>query len=335
MAMRLMIMPSARTKFLKHENMKLILKLLIVLAAFMVVGNYFVYSFMHAVKLILMIYLSVIVTREVEILFYSFDKEIDRGQAKELIEKSYYIHTALIYALIVPVGTPLWLVVIGAVMATFLGKLMFGGYHHMVFHSSLVGYLFVTLGWTGLAVDHVFINSFFNNVLKFLFDNDFFNVTLGVNGLFEQGLIENIYMYALGGLILLMFVFLVVKKALNYIAPVSFLGTFLVLSFIVGTVNGFGDLFAVEQLFTGVLLLVVVFVVSNPITTPIPTVGKVIYGILAAVLTVFIRLGGTYTEGVVFGVLFMSMLTPMLNVELGKKKKLPKKDPVPQKKVVE
>lgn len=332
MAMKLMIMPSARTKFLKHENMQLILKLLIVLAVFMVIGNYFVYSFMHAVKLILMIYLSVLVTREVEILFYTFDKDIDRGQAKELIEKSYYIHTALIYALIVPVGTPLWLVVIGAVMATFLGKLMFGGYHHMVFHSSLVGYLFVTLGWTGLAVDHVFINSFFNNILKFLFDNDFFNVTIGVNQLFTQTSIESIYMYSLGGLILLMFAYLIYKKAINYIAPISFLGMFLVLSFVVGIWNGFESLFAVEQLFTGILLLVVVFVVSNPITTPIPTAGKVIYGLLAAVLTVFIRLGGTYSEGVVFGVLFMSMLTPMLNVELGKKK-VPKKDPTPVKAV--
>jgi len=332
MAMKLMIMPSARTKFLKHENMQLILKLLIVLAVFMVIGNYFVYSFMHAVKLILMIYLSVLVTREVEILFYTFDKDIDRGQAKELIEKSYYIHTALIYALIVPVGTPLWLVVIGAVMATFLGKLMFGGYHHMVFHSSLVGYLFVTLGWTGLAVDHVFINSFFNNILKFLFDNDFFNVTIGVNQLFTQTSIESIYMYSLGGLILLMFAYLIYNKAINYIAPISFLGMFLVLSFVVGIWNGFESLFAVEQLFTGILLLVVVFVVSNPITTPIPTAGKVIYGLLAAVLTVFIRLGGTYSEGVVFGVLFMSMLTPMLNVELGKKK-VPKKDPTPVKAV--
>jgi len=153
MAKKLMIFPSARSRYLSDKGMKIMYNTLLVLAALMVLQNWYLYSFMHGIKLILMVVLSIIVTREVEILFYSHDKDIDRSQSKELIAKSYPEVTALLFALLLPVGTPLWLTVIGAALATLIGKLIFGGFHHMVFHTSLVGFLFVTLGWTGLSVN--------------------------------------------------------------------------------------------------------------------------------------------------------------------------------------
>ena len=58
-----------------------------------------------------------------------------------------------------------------------------------------------------------------------------------------------------------------------------------------------------------------------------PLKGKIIYGVIAGALAMFIRNGIKYEEGIIFGVLFMSMLTPMINQELKKKpvKKTPPK----------
>jgi electron transport complex protein RnfD len=347
MARKLMIMPSARSRYVKDDNMKLILLSLIVVAVFMVISNSWMFSFMHAAKQVTMIVLSVIVTREVEIFFYTLDKGIDRATSKELIVKSYPYITGLTYALLIPIGTPIWLVVIGAVMATFLGKLMFGGFHHMVFYSPLVGYLFVTLGWTGLATNEVFVNSFDTFIFELIFDNKFFNEILSIGSVYTPGAGSALSQimagtsYELldlflgltpgivgnGAVLLAVFVFLLVKKAINWVTPVTLLGSFLITAFVIGLAQEQSITFALEHLFSGAFLFVLVFAVTDYITTPIPTLGKVIYGVIAGALAMFIRIGGTYEEGIIFAVLFMSMLTPLLNTELKKKKKdlMPKK----------
>lgn len=358
MAKKLMIFPSARSRYLTDQGMKTMYYTLLILAALMVLQNWYLYSFMHGIKLVLMIVLSIVATREVEILFYSHDKDIERAQSKELITKSYPEVTALLFALILPVGTPLWLTVIGAILATVVGKLLFGGYHHMVFHTSLVGFLFVTLGWDGLSINANFANSFDNYLLKLLFDNNFFNNTLSIGSAFSSdaplflsslgaggdsvySLFDMMFGLAPGilgiGIVMLgMFGFLVYKKAINWITTTSMIGSLLVISFIIALFNGYNVVYyPLFQLFGGMFLFVAIFFASDPITTPIPTIGKVIFGILVGAITMFIRNGdtfmnGTYIQGVVFAVLFMSMLTPMLNVELGKKKKkVVKKDPTP------
>ena len=70
----------------------------------------------------------------------------------------------------IPIGTPLWLTALGAVLATLLGKLIFGGFHHMVFHSSLVGVMFVTMGWRQLVSGVAFSPAFDNDLIKLIFD---------------------------------------------------------------------------------------------------------------------------------------------------------------------
>ncbi len=350
MAKKLMIMPSGRSRYVKDENMNLIYKFLLVIGTIMVLNNWYMYGFMYGLKLVLMILFGLFVTREMEILFYSHDKNIDRATAKELIQKSYYKMTALIFILLIPIGTPLWLTGVGAVLATLLGKLLFGGFHHMVFHSSLVGYIFLTEGWVNLVSGVKFTTSFDNYLLNLIFNNDFFNNTLYIGRLLGEKIpLFNVETYqtalsnssgipysleavmlgfvpgiTVSGLLLLgMLLFLMIKKAVNYIVPVSMILSFIVTALLVGK---FDLDFVMYQLFSGMFLFVVVFISTDPITTPVPSSGKIIFGVIAGALTMLIRNGVRYEEGVAFGVLFMMMLTPMLNAMLKKKpvKKAPK-----------
>ncbi len=344
---KLMIMPSARSRYVKDDNMNLIFKILIAISVVMVLSNYIMYGFMYGIKQLLMILVALLATREIEILFYTHDKNITREEAKNLIQKSYYKVTALIFVLLVPIGTPLWLTALGAVIATLLGKLLFGGYHHMVFHSSLVGFIFLTEGWKNLVGGVTFAPAFDNYLLELLFDNKFFNETLSLSRLFGYGnslfsadaLNVYEYQYQLGDilsglvpgvmvsgiLLLLALLFLIYKKAVNYVVPTTMIFAFVVTSFLT---NGFDIAMTFYQLFTGSFLFVTVFVATDFITTPIPDKGKVIFGIIAGSLTIFIRNGSEYNEGVVFAVLFMMMLTPFLNTALKKKpvKKVVKKE---------
>ncbi len=104
------------------------------------------------------------------------------------------------------------------------------------------------------------------------------------------------------------------------------LSIFLITAAIIALVNDYDLVFPLYQLFSGSFLFVLIFVVTDPITTPIPTKGKIIFGIVAGALTMFIRQGVQYEEGVIFAVLFMNMLTPLLNQSF-KAKKVVKKAP--------
>ena len=105
------------------------------------------------------------------------------------------------------------------------------------------------------------------------------------------------------------------------------LSAFLLTAHIIGLVNNHDLIFPIYQLLSGSFLFVLIFVVSDPITTPIPTKGKIIFGLVAGSLTMFIRNGIAYEEGVIFAVLFMNMLTPLLNQSFKAKKPVKKAPP--------
>ncbi len=350
MAKKIMLWPSARSKYVKEQNMKLIFKMLLLISAVLVITNWYMYGFMYGIKLALMVAISLVVVKETEILFYSHDKNIDREEAKKLIEKSYPEFTAMVYVLLIPIGIPLWLTAIGAVLATLLGKLLFGGFAHQIFNSGLVGVIFVTEGWSQLVSGVSFSTGFDNYVLTLLFDNSFFNDTLSIGNIFNPDnyvtaleAIKDGSMYNLGDVMLgivpgvtvsaalLMVVggYLLFKKAIDWKLPVIILGSFTITAFIIGIVQNQEPLFAIYHIMSGSFLFVLLFVATDPITTPIDIKGKLIFGIIAGALAMFIRNGIKYEEGIIFGVMFMMMLTPMLNQTFSAKKKKPiKKAPV-------
>jgi len=67
------------------------------------------------------------------------------------------------------------------------------------------------------------------------------------------------------------------------------------------------------MLLAGGLLLGTVFMVTDPVTTPITPRGQWIFGLGLGFLIVLIRVYGGLPEGVMFAILFMNALTPLIN----------------------
>ena len=67
------------------------------------------------------------------------------------------------------------------------------------------------------------------------------------------------------------------------------------------------------MLFSGGLLFGAVFMVSDPVTTPLTQRGAWIIGFFGVVLVVLIRLFGGLPEGVMYGVLLMSAVSPLID----------------------
>ena len=67
------------------------------------------------------------------------------------------------------------------------------------------------------------------------------------------------------------------------------------------------------MLCSGGLLFGVVFMVTDPVTTPITPKGMWIFGIGVGILVVLIRLYGGLPEGVMYAILLMNSVTPLIN----------------------
>lgn len=106
----------------------------------------------------------------------------------------------------------------------------------------------------------------------------------------------------LGGL------FLIWKKIISPIIPLCFIGTVFVFALLVPGQD------PVFHLFAGGLMLGAFFCATDYVTSPILPLGKVIFGIGCGLLTMVIRIYGSYPEGVSFAILLMNILTPHIDV---------------------
>lgn len=110
--------------------------------------------------------------------------------------------------------------------------------------------------------------------------------------------------------------FLIWKKIISPIIPACFIGTVFVISLIYYGVAG-GDLGALDMaifhICTGGVMLGAFFMATDYVTSPIMPLGKVIMGIGCGILTMVIRLWGSYPEGVSFSILLMNILTPLID----------------------
>jgi electron transport complex protein RnfD len=108
--------------------------------------------------------------------------------------------------------------------------------------------------------------------------------------------------------ILLGFAYLLIRRVITWHAPVSFIGSAFLLSWVLS-----GNFtFALYHLLAGSLLFGAIFMATDYVTTPINKLGKVVFGLGCGVITVLIRFYGAYPEGVSFAILFMNILSPFI-----------------------
>ena len=233
--------------------------------------------------------------------------------------------SAIIFTLIMPAGAPLYAVAIGAFVGIVFGKLVFGGLGSNIFNPAALGMVFAKLCF---GSQFVAVSTWYYTVP---------DAVAGATplGLLNGGAFANITQYqfldmflgripgTLGEVykvtILIGLVYLLIKRSIDYRIVVSYLGTFGVLMLLAGlavwthnsAVNPFN--FTLYQLLSGGVLFGATFMLTDPVTSPINSPSRVIYGMVAAVATVFIRLFAALPEGVGFSILIANMIAVVLD----------------------
>lgn len=143
------------------------------------------------------------------------------------------------------------------------------------------------------------------------------------NGLIDLSTLKALFWGNVGGCIgevsafalLLGAAWLLWKNIIEWRIPFFYLATVFVLSFLFGPIQGAGFSLALPffHLFAGGLMLGAFFMATDYTTSPLTKNGRIIYAVGCGVLTVVIRLWGGYPEGVSYSILFMNVMTPLID----------------------
>ena len=101
-------------------------------------------------------------------------------------------------------------------------------------------------------------------------------------------------------------VYLIVRRVITWHTPVIYIATVFLFTFALGEDP-------IYHVLSGGLLLGAIFMATDYSTTPNTSWGKVIFGIGCGLITVLIRVFGSYPEGVSCAILLMNILTPYIN----------------------
>jgi electron transport complex protein RnfD len=107
--------------------------------------------------------------------------------------------------------------------------------------------------------------------------------------------------------------YMLYKKIITWHIPVSMLVTIFVLTgiFWLSDPNKYAT--PLFHVLTGGVMLGAVFMATDYVTSPFTHRGMLIFGFGIGLLTVLIRLFGSYPEGVSFAILIMNAFVPLIN----------------------
>lgn len=223
-----------------------------------------------------------------------------RGKAITIKDGSAVI-TGLLLALTLPPSVPLWLVLIGSVVAIGLGKQVFGGLGYNPFNPALVGRAFLVAAYPVLMTTWTLDGETTATPLNLIgkgVATDYWNLFIGNIG----GSLGETSALAL----LLGAAYLIYKGYINWRIPVGMVGTVVAMAFVFGKDPIFHFL-------AGGLILGAFYMATDMVTSPITKKGRWIFGIGAGLVVVIIRFWGGYPEGVLFSILLMNTAVPIIN----------------------
>lgn len=232
--------------------------------------------------------------------------------------------TGIILAFNLPSTLPLWIVVIGTFIAIVIVKQMFGGIGQNFVNPAITSRIILMTSFPQLmstwtqplvttnagedAVTAASPLALMADITK----TDDIKAAMEAAGLptlkdMFLGLRPGSMGEVCAAALLIGLAYLLIRKVISPIIPLTFIGTVAVCMLIAGK----GDLtFVAYQLLSGGLLLGAIFMATDYTTSPINKKGKVIFGIGCGLITSLIRLFGVLPEGVSFSIILMNILVP-------------------------
>lgn len=262
----------------------------------------------------------------VELLYgFLFLKKRKKDLTKFIIN-SFSIFPGLFLGLILPINTPFSIVILGSIVATVIGKLVYGGFGNNIFNPALIGRLFV-ISTYAIVISSAggYLNAYEVDAISSSTPLSNANVVEGI-GNYETlvkpyGTLVDFFIGTIPGtvgetsalLCLVAFIYLTITKTIKWKIPVTYVTTVFIMTYIIGSINGLEMWYPLFQILSGGLMFGAVFMATDPVTTPTTPIGQVLFGLFLGILTVVFRYLTPYPEGVLTSILTMNMFVFILD----------------------
>ena len=229
--------------------------------------------------------------------------------------------TGVLLAFVCPVTIPYWTIILGALFAIMLVKMLFGGLGRNIVNPALAGRAFM-FSWPVLM--STWVKPGFENAAGLLSTADAVTAATPLanmhQGIMCEESIGQLFIGTVGGCIgetsalalLIGFGYLLMRKVISARIPLTYILTVAVLTFLFPQGND-RITWMLAQVFGGGLMLGAIFMATDYVTSPVTKLGQLIYAAGCGILTVMIRYFGGYNEGVSYAILIMNTCVVLLD----------------------
>ena len=218
--------------------------------------------------------------------------------------------TGLLLAYNLPANAPVWLAVVGAVIAIVLVKQIFGGIGSNFMNPALAARAILFVSWATQMTTYPATRFMLDGVSTATPLN-----SLGTGSVAGVNLMD-LFLGNIPGMLgetcklalLLGGVYLILRRIVDWKIPVTFIATVFVCYLIKD-----GAEMALYQILSGGLFLGAFFMATDYATSPVTNPGRVIMGIGCGIFLFVIRAYASYPEGCSFAILLMNVATPLID----------------------
>lgn len=237
--------------------------------------------------------------------------------------------TGILLAFNLPAGIPIWMIIVGSFVAIGVAKLSFGGLGFNIFNPALVGRVFLLVSFPvemtlwptavennttladavtgattlGLIKDGVQFGQTISEINAQIPSTTdmFLGITAGSLG--EMSALALL----VGGL------YLIGRKVISWHIPITVLLSIAVLTGIFWWIDPEQYANPLIHVLSGGAILGAFYMATDLVTSPVTKKGMVVFALGIGVITVVIRLFGSYPEGISFAILIMNAFVPLIN----------------------
>lgn len=258
------------------------------------------------------------------------------GQQRLTILDGSAAVTGLLLGMNLPSNLPIWMIVVGALVAIGVGKMTFGGLGQNPFNPALVGRCFLLVSYPTAMTSWPVAGQFAAYtdattaatplaLMKMAIKGDTealdklpsaFDMLLGNAGEMAAGTIGEVCALAL----LIGLAYMLWKRIITWHIPVSIISTVFVIAGLLWLCDSTTYADPLTVIFSGGLMLGAIFMATDYVTSPMCAKGQIIYGVAIGFLTIVIRNWGAYPEGMSFAILIMNAFTPLINMYIKPKR---------------
>ncbi len=296
---------------------KLVYNTLVILVAIKL-ALYIDIGILYVLKHLALTGIAVVVSREVEILYYFHYYEKSREESLKIIETTRPEIVALLIVLIFNYNVPPEGVIIAVSLSILLSRIAFGGFSYNIFNTAALGVVILNESYR-MSIETFALDDIIDKVLGIFFVESFAHKPIPVANLaISIPDVSSVDLTSVAILVIaiIFFMSLVINKVGRILLPIA---TVFFISVLVALVGGRYIPILIEVIGRYTIIGILFFTLDFP-TTPRFKNSTIVTALIIAIVTVYIKFFTDNGYGVFYGILIANMCTPILDAKFAKYK---------------